>query len=148
MYGYCVGQGCKYVPLRLSLLVSVLLHLLCTLHMHPFSLQPFLQTSQAILLLYSPIVTHPHHVDLLHICMLALSAAAEFHSSNSSPSFDEQQDSSSRSSGKCPFLAALPTPPPAQNAFWRRLQQLFSPAEYQQEALGPHSMVAAPKQVR
>jgi hypothetical protein len=80
--------------------------------------------------------------------MLALSAAADLHSSDSSPSFAEQQDSSNSSSGKCPFLAALPTPPPAQNAFWRRLQQLFSPAEYQQEALGPHSMVEAPMQVR
>jgi hypothetical protein len=79
-------------------------------------------------------------------CMVFL-AAADLHSSNSSQSFDQQQDISS-SSGKCPFLAALPTPPPAQNAFWRRLQQLFGPADYQKEALGPHSMVAAPKQVR
>ncbi|KAF6258855.1 cytochrome P450 [Scenedesmus sp. NREL 46B-D3] len=73
-----------------------------------------------------------------------VSRAADLHSSDS-PSFHEQQQDGSAS--KCPFLAALPAPPPAQNAWWRRLQQLFSPAEYQQEALGPHSMVAGPKQM-
>lgn len=62
-------------------------------------------------------------------------------------SFDEQQQQQ-QEQGKCPFLAALPTPPPARNAWWQRLQQLFSPADYQQAALGPHSMVAAPAQVQ
>uniref|UniRef100_A0A383WDQ0 Cytochrome P450 n=1 Tax=Tetradesmus obliquus TaxID=3088 RepID=A0A383WDQ0_TETOB len=79
--------------------------------------------------------------------IVARAADANLHSGNSSQSFDEQHDSSSSSSGKCPFLAALPAPPPAQNAWWRRLQQLFSPADYQKEALGPHSVVAAPAQM-
>eukprot|EP00878_Enallax_costatus_P002591 GHUV01002773.1.p1 GENE.GHUV01002773.1~~GHUV01002773.1.p1 ORF type:complete len:523 (+),score=179.47 GHUV01002773.1:316-1884(+) len=47
---------------------------------------------------------------------------------------------------KCPFLAALPSPPPAQNMWWNRLQQLFNPGAYQAEALGPHDVVQASAQ--
>eukprot|EP00879_Flechtneria_rotunda_P003830 GHRR01004070.1.p1 GENE.GHRR01004070.1~~GHRR01004070.1.p1 ORF type:complete len:300 (+),score=122.02 GHRR01004070.1:648-1547(+) len=44
-------------------------------------------------------------------------------------------------------MAALPSPPPAQNKWWKRLQQLTHPTEYQQNALGPHSIVAANKEL-
>ena len=47
------------------------------------------------------------------------------------------------SSGSCPFLAALPSPPPAQHRWWQRLVQLSDPPKFQQLALGPHKVVEA-----
>ncbi|KIY92992.1 Cytochrome P450 26C1 [Monoraphidium neglectum] len=49
--------------------------------------------------------------------------------------------------GRCPFLAALPSPPPAQTPWYKRLGQLFTPAEYSREALGPHTVVESPAQL-
>ncbi|KAF8055110.1 CYP716B1 [Scenedesmus sp. PABB004] len=44
--------------------------------------------------------------------------------------------------GACPFLAALPAPPPAGTRWHERVRQLFAPLDYQRGALGPHSVVA------
>jgi hypothetical protein len=44
-------------------------------------------------------------------------------------------------SGGCPFLAALPAPPPAQHKWWTRLLQLRDPPVFQAAALGPHKVV-------
>lgn len=46
-------------------------------------------------------------------------------------------------SGGCPFLAALPAPPPAQHNWWTRLLQLKDPPVFQAAALGPHKVVQA-----
>jgi hypothetical protein len=55
------------------------------------------------------------------------------------PAADDDADASA-----CPFLAALPAPPPSGSAWYKRLGQLFSPAQYSAEALGPHDLVAQP----
>lgn len=58
-----------------------------------------------------------------------------------------EEDPQQQEAGKCPFLAALPSPPPSQAPWFKRLNQLFKPEAYAREALGPHEMVAVPPQM-
>lgn len=57
--------------------------------------------------------------------------------------FTTASHSSSGGGSTCPFLAALPRPPPAQHKWWQRPKQLFDPVNFQPAALGPHRVVQA-----
>ncbi|KAF8059378.1 HISN7 [Scenedesmus sp. PABB004] len=49
--------------------------------------------------------------------------------------------------GRCPVLAALPTPPPAAHAWWQRPLQILDPERFQRASAEPHALVSAPAQL-
>jgi hypothetical protein len=51
------------------------------------------------------------------------------------------------SESKCPFLASLPAPPVSGLPWYRRLDQLFNPKQFQELAIGSHALVEVPRQL-